>query len=131
MSEEAEVKDVEKVDPKDDEQYKLYLVLKERYEREWSVKRLVKTILRGIFYRRKNNGSPPEFSAHKFLGFILFWLCVGIWMFGGNWLTEEQTMKLLESGHALPSKWGVVPVYMIGLLAALLGLDGLTKVFKR
>jgi hypothetical protein len=114
-----------------EDKYKAYLVLKEKYERKFTFRGLIKKVLKGLFYRRKSNGSEPEFSSHKFLGFIMFWFVVSIFVFGGTSLTDEQIMELLKADKELPSRWGEPHYYIMALLGALLGLDGVKSIFKK
>lgn len=91
-------------------------------EKPWTLKRLIKAIMRGLFMRKKN-GSGMEVSHHKVLGFCLFWILVGIWCFGGTHLTQEQLEFLLQEGLPIPSPWGNPPDLMVYIMAGLLGVD--------
>lgn len=57
----------------------------------------------------KNGEVSHEISNHKLFGTALLLFAVGITAFGGEWLTEDQKMELLNAGRELPSKWGDVP----------------------
>ena len=78
-----------------------------------------------LFMRDKgeNGTSNQAISAHKTFGLLVFVACVGIWIFGGTHLTNEQTMALLEADKALPSKWGAPPDMMVYSWWALLGVS--------
>lgn len=89
--------------------------------RYWSFK-----FFGALFMRDKGTNGKPNMaiSNHKTIGMVLFVMAVTIWLFGGTWLDEEQTMKLLESGMELPSKWGAPPDALVYSFWAALGLKG-------
>lgn len=95
--------------------------------RYWAFK-----FLGALFMRDKGTDGNPNMaiSSHKTIGMVLFLTALFIWIFGGVHLDEEQTMKLLEAGLKLPSKWGEPPDMLVYSLWSALGLKGALDVAR-
>jgi hypothetical protein len=88
--------------------------------KKWSWK-----LFGALFMRNKGlDGQENQaISNHKFFGMICFLFAAYIWMFGGIDVSYEDSIKLLEAGRELPSKWGNVPDVLIYSVWAFLGVD--------
>ena len=75
-----------------------------------------------------DKGGHQAVSFHKVLGFSLFLVVNGVWLFGGTEVSPEDVIKLTSMGLEIPPKFGQPPDTMIYTLWALLGLKGVSKI---
>jgi len=86
-----------------------------------------------MFGRDKGTNGTPErvVSHHKVWGSVFVLVALGLLLFGGTWLTDDQAVEIAKAGGQIPSRWGSVPWELWATIGAFLGVDVATKALGR